>query len=196
MMVYLQLFLEFMKIGAFTFGGGYAMLPLIESTVLRHGWLTRRQLVDFIAVSESTPGPLAVNLSTYIGQRTGGFPGAFCATLGIVVPSFVIILILAKCYEKFQRNRVVNGCLAGIRPAVAGLIGAAVFSVGSSVFAVQLESFRGFFRQMAAKQNLSMLVILLAAMGMSYRKLHPVIIICVSGILGIACGYMGGINGF
>ena len=83
-MIYLKLFLEFFKIGAFTFGGGYAMLPLIQETVLRNGWLDQKQLIDFIAVSESTPGPFAVNISTYIGERTAGLPGALCNTWGSV----------------------------------------------------------------------------------------------------------------
>ena len=190
-MVYLQLFLEFLKIGAFTFGGGYAMIPLIETTVLKNGWLTERQLVDFIAVSESTPGPLAVNLSTYIGQRTGGFPGALCATLGIVLPSFVIILIVAKCYDKFQKNSIVNGCLTGIRPAVAGLIGAAVLSVGSSVFSIRFSNLHGFWLQLTEKQNIAMLAVLAAAGLLARKKTHPIVIICISGILGVVCGYMG-----
>lgn len=190
-MVYLRLFLEFLKIGAFTFGGGYAMIPLIEAAVLKNGWLTERQLVDFIAVSESTPGPLAVNLSTYIGQKTGGFPGALCATLGIVLPSFAIILIVAKCYEKFQKNHIVKGCLTGIRPAVAGLIGAAVLSVGGSVFTIQPSGLSGLLRQLAGEQNVAMLVILAAAALLAYKKIHPIAIICISGIAGIVCGYMG-----
>ena len=89
-MIYLELFLTFLKIGAFTFGGGYAMLPLIQSEVASHSWLNQEELVNFIAVSESTPGPFAVNISTYVGTTVGGLPGSFCATLGVVFPSFVI----------------------------------------------------------------------------------------------------------
>ena len=101
-MIYLKLFLTFFKIGAFTFGGGYAMLPLIQQEVLSQGWMDLEQLVNFIAVSESTPGPLAVNLSTYIGAETGGLLGALSATIGVVLPSFVIILLVAKFYQAFR----------------------------------------------------------------------------------------------
>ena len=97
--MYLDLFLTFLKIGAFTFGGGYAMLPLIQEAVLSKGWLDESALIDFIAVSESTPGPFAIIISTYIGNQTVGILGGACATLGVVVPSFVIILIIAKFFE-------------------------------------------------------------------------------------------------
>jgi chromate transporter len=98
-MILWELFITFFKIGAFTFGGGYAMIPLIQSEVVSNGWLTEAQITDFIAVSESTPGPLAVNMSTYVGAEIAGFAGALCATLGVVMPSFIIILIVAKSYE-------------------------------------------------------------------------------------------------
>ena len=133
-MIYLKLFLIFFKIGAFTFGGGYAMLPLIQQEVLSQGWMDLEQLVNFIAVSESTPGPLAVNLSTYIGAETGGLLGSFCATVGVVLPSFVIILLVAKFYQAFQTNTLVKGCMNGLRPTVVGMIGASLLSVGASAF--------------------------------------------------------------
>ncbi|MDO5345239.1 MAG: chromate transporter [Lachnospiraceae bacterium] len=180
-MIYLSLFLNFFKIGAFTFGGGYAMLPLIQETVLANGWLSKEQLVDFIAVSESTPGPFAVNISTYIGFRTGGIPGALCATLGVVLPSFLIILLVARCYARFRKNRIVNGCMEGLRPAVIGLIGAAVLSVGSSTFD---------FSALLSLKNLLLLVILIIAGWMSWKKLHPIWIICVSGMLGVLGGML------
>ena len=132
-MIWIELFLTFLKIGAFTFGGGYAMLPLIQSEVERHGWLTQSEVVDFIAVSESTPGPLAINMATFVGIRTGGVFGAVCATLGVVLPSFVIILIVAKFYEKFRKSRAVDGVMYGLRPAVIGLI---ADSVSGTVLAV------------------------------------------------------------
>ena len=133
-MIYLELFLIFFKIGAFTFGGGYAMLPLIEQEVLSQGWMDLEQLVNFIAVSESTPGPLAVNLSTYIGAETAGLLGALSATIGVVLPSFVIILLVAKFYQAFQTNTLVKGCMNGLRPTVVGMIGASLLSVGASAF--------------------------------------------------------------
>ena len=133
-MIFLELFFTFLKIGAFTFGGGYAMLPLIQQEVVSHQWMTLEQLVNFIAVSESTPGPLAVNLSTYVGAETGGLLGALCATFGVVLPSFVIILVVAKFYQAFQSNTVVKGCMNGLRPTVVGMIGASLLSVAGSPF--------------------------------------------------------------
>ena len=129
-MIFLELFLTFFKIGLFTFGGGYAMLPLIQEEVANKAWIASSDLVNFIAVSESTPGPFAINISTYIGSQTGGefgilgsIFGSFCATLGVVMPSFIVILIVARFYEKFKTNKVVAGCMAGLKPAVVGLIG-------------------------------------------------------------------------
>ena len=136
-MIYLQLFLTFLKIGAFTFGGGYAMLPLIQEEVLGQGWMGMEDLVNFVAVSESTPGPLAVNLSTYIGAETAGFWGAVCATFGVVLPSFVIILIVARCFAAFQENGIVKGCMNGLRPAVVGMIAASLLSVAGTALTLE-----------------------------------------------------------
>ena len=133
-MVLIELFLVFLKIGTFTFGGGYAMITMIQYEAERHGWLTQAELVDFVALSESTPGPLAVNMATFVGIRTGGIPGAVIATLGIVLPSFLIILLIAKCFMKFQDSKAVKGVMSGLKPAVAGMIGTAFLSVGRTVF--------------------------------------------------------------
>ena len=98
MTLLIKLFITFFKIGLFTFGGGYAMLPMIQEQVQTNGWITSRELVDFIAVSESTPGPFAINISTYIGMEKAGIPGALCATVGVALPSFLIIIFLAKIF--------------------------------------------------------------------------------------------------
>ena len=110
-MLYLELFLTFFKIGLFTIGGGYAMLPLIQADVQAKGWMTAEELVNFIAVSESTPGPFAVNVSTYVGAELAGLPGAFCATLGVVLPSFLIILLVARFYAAFRSSAIVSGAI-------------------------------------------------------------------------------------
>ena len=115
-MIYLELFYIFLKIGAFTFGGGYAMLPLIQDEVIAHNWIDSQSLIDFIAVSESTPGPFAVNIATYVGAEVGGIFGSFCATLGVILPSFIIILIVAKCFIQFQKSIVIKGCMSGLKP--------------------------------------------------------------------------------
>lgn len=187
-MIYLELFWTFLTIGAFTFGGGYAMLPLIQEQVaLRWGdTISSQAMIDFIAVSESTPGPFAINMATYVGSRMGGVFGSLCATLGVVAPSFVIILIVARCYDKFKENKIVKGCMTGLKPAVVGLIANAVLGVLMTVFfpagitlavfaQVEFYIFAGIFA----------LMLLLA-----FKKVHPIIIICLSAVLGIAVGYI------
>ena len=155
-MIFWQLFITFFQIGLFTIGGGYAMIPMIEEEVVRQGWLTHTQLVDFIAVAESTPGPFAVNTATYVGITTGmraggnlfwGLLGSFLATLGVVLPSFLIILIIAKFFASFQDNRFVKGALYGIHPAVVGLIAAAALSLANGNLYINLsfESISAFF---------------------------------------------------
>lgn len=121
-MIYLRLFLTFLEIGAVSFGGGYGMISLIREKVFGYGWLTEEDFLSFIAVSESTPGPLAVNMATFIGSSQGGFPGALCATLGVVLPSFCIILLIAALMRNLLKYAGVNAALGGIRPAVVGLI--------------------------------------------------------------------------
>ena len=108
-MILFKLFFTFLKIGLFTFGGGYAMLPLIQAEVIANKWMENEALVNFIAVSESTPGPFAINIATYIGSVLSGIPGSIFATLGVVMPSFIIILVVAKFFEKFKENKIVKG---------------------------------------------------------------------------------------
>ena len=121
-MIYLELFLTFLKIGAFTFGGGYAMLPLIQSETVARGWIGAEALMDFVAVAESTPGPFAINIATYIGAETGGILGAACATLGVVLPSFVIIFALSFVLRQFRGVEQVQWAFYGVRAAVLALI--------------------------------------------------------------------------
>ena len=186
-MIYLELFLTFLKIGAFTFGGGYAMLPLVQEEALSHGWLTGEQIVNFIAVSESTPGPFAVNMATYAGMQTGGFLGSVCATAGVVLPSFFIILLVAKCYMKFKESRMVSGAMTGLRPAVIALIASALISVGKTVFFPSGVSF-GVFTTPVFYVSL---VIFAVMVVLSFKKVQPVLIICISAACGVAAGYMG-----
>lgn len=182
-MIWLELFVTFLKIGAFTFGGGYAMIPLIQSEVVSRNWMTDADLVNFIAVSESTPGPFAINISTYVGMETGGLLGAFCATFGVVLPSFIIILLVAKCFAAFSENRFVKGILSGLRPAVVGLISAAVVSVGETVFsAVSFASPAAFLTSPAV---FSLIIFLVAVFLLFRYKWHPIAIIGLSGACGI-----------
>ena len=196
-MIYLELFLTFFMIGAVTFGGGYAMLPMIQEQVgLRWGHLVSEEaLINFVAVSESTPGPFAVNMATYIGSVVGGQSGnaalsafgSFCATMGVVMPSFIIILIVAKCYDKFRNSRTVKGCMTGLKPAVVGLIGGAILSVVMTVFfpaGATLAVFSTVSFYVSAAIFAGMLIL-------AFKKVHPILIVCISAALGIAAGYLG-----
>ena len=189
-MILLQLFLIFFKIGAFTFGGGYAMLPLIQEEVIAHGWLTGEELVNFIAVSESTPGPFAVNISTYVGMETAGLAGAVAATLGVVLPSFLIILIVAQLYDAFRKNRIVSGCMEGLKPAVVGLIGASVLSIASTVFFGNGVS-AGILTSPEFLISLGIFAVMLI---LAFRKVHPILIIALSAAVGIGAGFVPGIG--
>lgn len=121
-MIYFQLFYTFFLIGLFTFGGGYAMIPMIQEQIVGNGWITEKALTDFIAISEATPGPFAINISTFVGNSVGGVFGAICATVGVILPSLIIIIIVAMIMKKFITNRFVKGALAGVRPIVLALI--------------------------------------------------------------------------
>lgn len=181
-MIYLELFITFFKIGLFTIGGGYAMLPLIRTEVEGHGWLEKSEILNFIAVSESTPGPFAINIATYVGIETGGLFGAFCTTLGVVMPSFIIILVIAKYFAKFKDNKIVQQCMTGLKPAVVGLIGTAVLSIAKEVIFPDGYGINGISFYISI--GLAMIMSILA-----FKKVHPVLIICISAVVGIISGY-------
>lgn len=196
-MIFLELFLTFFKIGLFTFGGGYAMLPLIQAEVVDKGWMLPEEIINFIAVSESTPGPFAINCATYVGSQMGrslgvlnnevlgAILGSTFATLGVVLPSFIIILIVARVFEKFKTNRIVLGCMAGLKPAVIGLIGSAVVSIAGSVFFP--NGIGGFTFGTAF---ICSAVIYAIMQILTLKKVHPIVIILLSAVLGIAVGYI------
>ena len=193
-MIFFKLFYTFFKIGLFTIGGGYAMLPLIQEEVINNGWLPKEEIVNFIAVSESTPGPFAVNISTYVGSVLGGefgvlgsLFGSFCATLGVVLPSFIIILIVARFYEKFKTNKIVAGCMTGLKPAVVGLIGGAILSIFLTVF---LPDGKALFEILKTAQAYISLGIFVVCAVLAFKKVHPIIIICLSAVAGIVAGYL------
>lgn len=184
-MVLLDLFFTFFRIGLFTFGGGYAMLPLIQQAVLSKSWATETELINFVAVSESTPGPFAINMATYIGSNIGGFFGALCATLGVVLPSFIIILIVARFFEKFKDNRIVSSCMYGLKSTVVGLIASALLSMGITVFA------HGDADGIIFKVISALIYALMLFLGIK-KKLHPIAIIAISAVIGIAVGFIFG----
>lgn len=188
-MIYLELFLTFLKLGAFTFGGGAAMMPFIQEEAVSKWGFTAEEIINFIAISESTPGPFAVNIATYVGAEKAGFLGSICATFGLVLPSFIIILIIAKCYEKFKTNKIVAGAMTGLRPTSVGLIAAATVSIGIEVFfggSFALSTMLSFEFITAVLLFLGML-----ALCLFVKKMSPVIIIGISAVLGIGIGYAG-----
>ena len=182
-MIFLRLFFEFFKIGLFTFGGGYAMIPLIQDSVTNMEWLTDEELINFIAISESTPGPFAINIATFVGMNVGGVLGAVCTTLGVVLPSYIIILIIAKGYEKYRENHIVIGLMSGLRPTVVGLILGAVISIGSTIF----------FNTSSTIEIIISACIFILGLVLIFNKKHPIIIVVLSGVLGICCGYIFGL---
>ena len=186
-MIYLELFLVFFKLGAFTFGGGAAMMPFLEDEVVERGWLTLEQFIDFVAISESTPGPFAVNIATFVGMEEAGFLGAVFTTCGVVLPSFLIIYLISTLfYDRFIGNRTVQGALNGIRPAVLGLITSAALTVLLSAVFSGAE-LTGGLSALAGGFRLSGLLILLILIGIKRvkKKIHPILLIAIAAALGI-----------
>lgn len=182
-MIYLRLFFEFFKIGLFTFGGGYAMIPLIQDTVTNLNWMTDEQLINFIAISESTPGPFAINIATFVGMNVCGVFGAVCSTIGVVLPSYVIILIIAKAYQRYRENHIVMGLMSGLKPTVVGLILGAVLSIGSTIF----------INTSSITEIIISACIFILGLILIFNKKHPIMIIVLSGVLGIVTGYIFGL---
>ncbi|MBO4277178.1 MAG: chromate transporter [Clostridia bacterium] len=189
-MIYLELFLTFLKIGVCTFGGGYAMLPMIMQEVEAHGWADNATLLDFVGLSESTPGPFAVNIATFIGENSGGFLGALCATLGVVLPSFIIILIVAAFFARFSKSFFVKGIMCGLRPAVVGLIASAALTAALAVFIAGRE-----WSAVFADRNtyVSLGIFAVSAFLIFKPKLHPAAVIGISAVIGVAYGAAFGI---
>ncbi len=190
-MIYLELFLNFLKIGVVSFGGGYGMIPLIQETVVTKGWLSQEQILNFIAVSESTPGPIAINMATFIGSSQGGILGSFIATLGIVLPSFVIILIIASLAKNLMKFAGVKATLNGIRPTIVGMIFATFVTMFiSTVFGIKtIESVFSF--DWKGLVIFTVVVIIAFAYKLIRKKsLSPIILIIFSGGLGMLmyCG--------
>lgn len=197
-MTYLILFWEYFKIGLFTIGGGYAMLPMVRQAVLNYGWLTEDELISFIGVAESTPGPFAINLATFVGMTVGksaglgvfgGFLGAIIATFAVVLPSLVIIIIVTKVFEKFRSSKYVQGALSGIKPVVVGLILSAVITVAGKVILPNLD-FTNISGGGFSQFNWISLIIMLAFFPLSHikikgKKIHPIILIVSSAVVGI-----------
>ncbi len=182
-MMYLDLFIGFLKVGCFAFGGAYGAIPLIRDVVLSYGWLNDEMLTYMIAVSESTPGPIMVNLATYIGSSQAGFIGAVIATLAVVVPSFLIILLVTAILKTALKNKYVQAILRGLKPCVIGIV------LATGVYMI----FKNCFGEISAvsfnAEAVSITAILVASMfgykRVAKKKLSPILLIVLSAIAGI-----------
>lgn len=171
-MIYWQLLFVYLKIGIFGFGGGYAMLSLIQYEVVeKHHWLTSQEFTDIVAISQMTPGPIGINSATYIGYTaTGNILGSVIATFAVCLPSFLLVLIISYFFNKFKNNKYVEAAFVGLRPMTVGLIGAA------SLLLMNQENFIDW----------KSLFIFASAFGLSWKyKTHPILIICLAGIAGL-----------
>ena len=185
-MIYLKLFLTFLKIGAVSFGGGYGMISLIRDDCLANGWLTEDELLNFIAVAESTPGPIAVNMATFVGSAQGGILGALLATLGVVLPSFVIILLIASVFTKLLKYNGVKAVLDGIRPTIIALIlGTALTMFLSLGFGI-----KSIYVSPSVDVRALIVFAIIFAISFAYFKFKkesfsPILLIVISGALGV-----------
>ena len=187
-MIFLRLFYEFFKAGLFAVGGGLATLPFLQTIADKTGWYTQAQLADMIAVSESTPGPIGVNMATYVGFTVGGVPGAVIATLGLITPSIIIILIMAAFLRAFRDNKYVEAAFYGIRPASTALIASAGMSVVMiSLFYTQKYNESGNLLQLFNLKGfaLAVVILILTRFVKPTKKLHPIIFILASAAAGI-----------
>lgn len=194
MMILLQLFWEFLKIGLFSVGGGMATLPFLYDLSDSTGWFTYAQLADMLAVSESTPGPVGINMATYVGYTVGGFGGAVLATLGTILPGTVIVLIIASMLDKFRGNKYVDAAFYGLRPASTGLIAAAGVSVvGIALLNTELYAVTGKLTDLVSIRAVILAVALwvLTNVVKPTKKLHPVVLIAVSAVVGIVFSFAG-----
>ena len=186
-MIYLNLFLGFLKVGCFAFGGAYGAIPLIRDVVMSYGWLSDEMLTYMIAVSESTPGPIMVNLATYIGSSQAGFLGAVIATLAVVLPSFIIILLVTALLKTALKNKYVQAVLRGLKPCVIGIV------LATGIYMV-LGNCLGAFSAIKVNMQAIIITALLFAAKFGYKhfakkKLSPIILIIVSAIAGVVvCG--------
>jgi len=190
-MMLLELFLTSFKIGMFTIGGGAAIIPIIQQEVISKGWLDEGMVTTYVGISESTPGPIAINMSTFVGSSQGGFLGALCSTLGMVLPSFIIILIIAKFFSRFAQNEKVKTILVSIRPFVVGMIlSAGIFMMLSAMGVNSVSSIKNIDLTSINGVLGAILTALMAVVMFVYKKIFkkpiPVIpFIATAAVIGI-----------
>ena len=185
-MIYLELFLSFFQVGAFSFGGGYGMISLIRELVLNNSWLSEEELLNMIAVAESTPGPIAVNMATFVGAEQGGILGSLFATLGVVLPSFIIILLISALLSNLLKYAGVKAFLGGLRPCVTGLI----ISTAITMFITAIIGFGGMGQPLDFDvKGIAIFAVLIAIALITKmalkKKISPILMIIISAGLGI-----------
>lgn len=181
-MIILELFLAFLKIGCFAFGGAYAAIPLIRDEVMSHGWMTEEMFSNVVAIAESTPGPIMVNTATYVGVQQGGFLGSLVATLGVILPAFVIIIIVTKVFTKLLENHGVQSVLKGIKPTIMGIILGTGISMVFSTLCGRISSISVDWKGVIT-------AVLLVAVMFGWRKwkkkaIGAIPFICISAVIG------------
>ena len=199
MSVYLRLFFEFFKTGLFAVGGGMATLPFLKIMGESTGWFTQTDLMNMLAVSESTPGPIGINMATYVGFTTAGLTGSIVATIGEVTPSIIVILIVAAMLAKFRDSKYVANAFYGLRPASTGLIGAAGAGVVLQVFAgISSSSGDSIFTKYSGGGAISIKAVILAAVIFvlsryvkQTKNLHPIVFIAISAVVGVVFRFAG-----
>ena len=178
-MIYIQMLWTFFRLGLFTVGGGYAMLPLIQSEIERLGWITAEEFVDMIAIAAMTPGAIGVNTATFVGFRLGGLPGAIVATTGIALPSLLVVVAVSKVLDRFREHPMVEAVLFGIRPVVAGLIAsAALFIAQAAIIETNGSGFLGI-------DPVALVIAIASGIAVWRYHLHPVVAIVGAGLVGL-----------
>ena len=181
MTILLELFWVFFQIGLFTFGGGYAMIPMMQDFIVdQKGWVSYEEIMNFIAISESTPGPFAINMATFVGTSQYGILGAIVATIAVILPSFIIILLVAKLFANFSKNKYVKAALGGIRPVVIGLISIVGISL---VYSHALPN--GILENVVIEWRYLVLVAICLLIKFKFKKLSPIYLILISAGLGL-----------
>lgn len=195
MSIFIQLFIEFFKTGLFAIGGGMATIPFLSDMSTKTGWFTQAQLTDMIAISESTPGPIGINMATYVGFTTAGIPGSVIATLGLITPSIIVILIIAGFLKAFKDNKYVQSAFYGLRPASTGLIAAAGLSVVMIVLVNQTKyAETGTITDLINLPNVVLMLILyyFSAKCKKTKNLHAAAFIAAAAVIGIVF-HLGGV---
>lgn len=181
-MIYLKIFISFFQIGLFSIGGGYAALPLIKEQIVDiNGWLTISEFTDLVTIAEMTPGPIAVNAASFVGNQIAGIVGSIVATLGCVLPSFIIVLLLAGVYFRYKKLKIVGGILEGIRPVVVALVG----SAGISILTLAFWGEKGISSNVG---DINIIAVILFATGLFILrkwKPNPILIMLGSGLIGM-----------